>query len=183
MSASILIVNLAVLTAVLAADLGTREITWRRVVRPLIVAAIAIAFFVKSPQTGGRGLAIEIAGLGVGLALGTIGSLRLMAIRHDDNAGRLISIAGVGYAAFWIVVIGARLIFTYGANHWYTQPLGHWLATNHITVSGLTDALILLAIGMVLARVVRFERVLRHAGHGRQLPQTHRHPGESRHAL
>ena len=33
-------------------------------------------------------------------------------------------------------------------------------------MSGLTDALILLAIGMVLARVVRFERVLRRAGHG-----------------
>jgi len=183
MSAGILIVNLAVLAAVLAADLGTREITWRRVVRPLVVAVVAIAIFVKSPQTGGHGLVLEIGGLGVGLALGTIGSLRLMRIRRDDNGGHPISIAGVSYAAFWVVVIGARLVFTYGANHWYTHPLGQWLATNRITVNGLTDALILLAIGMVLARVVRFARVLHHAGHLPQPPRLHRHPSESRHAV
>jgi len=35
------------------------------------------------------------------------------------------------------------------------------LATNDITVAALTDALILFAIGLVLARVARFARVLR----------------------
>lgn len=74
--------------------------------------------------------------------------------------GKPITIAGAAYAAFWVVVIGARLLFTYGANHWYTQSLGHWLATNRITDAGLTDGLILFAIGMVLARVIRFARIL-----------------------
>ena len=58
-------------------------------------------------------------------------------------------------------MIGARLVFTYGANYWYNHALGTWLFTNRITVDGLTDGLILLAIGMALARVVRFARVLR----------------------
>jgi hypothetical protein len=35
------------------------------------------------------------------------------------------------------------------------------MATNRVTVDGLTDALVLFAIGMVLARVIRFARVLR----------------------
>ncbi len=58
-------------------------------------------------------------------------------------------------------MIGARLSFTYGAYHWYSNALGRWMATNQVTVNGLTDALILLAVGMVLSRAVRFARVLR----------------------
>jgi hypothetical protein len=160
-TADVLIVNLAVLGAVLWADLGTKEITWRRVLRPLVVSAVAIAIFVKSPQTSGNGLGVELVGLVAGLTLGTVGSLLLMAIRRDPGTEKFVSQAGAGYAAFWIVVIGLRLLFTYGANHWYAHALGQWLFTNRITVAGLTDGLILLAIGMVLARVLRFARVLR----------------------
>ncbi len=160
MPTDVWIVNLAVLGAVLASDLGTKEITWRRVLRPVIVAIVAVALFVKSPQTSGRGLALELVGLVAGLILGALGSLFLMAIRRDPATKRLISIAGAAYAAFWIIVIGARMMFTYGANHWYNHALGTWLFTNHITADGLTDGLIVLAIGMVLARVVRFALVL-----------------------
>jgi F0F1-type ATP synthase membrane subunit c/vacuolar-type H+-ATPase subunit K len=166
MSASIWIVNLVVLAAVLAADLGTREITRRRVVRPLIVSGLAVAVFVKSPQTSGAGLAIEVVGLVAGLALGMIGSRLFMVVRRDEDSNTATSIAGVGYAAFWLVVIAARLLFSYGANHWFSHPLGQWLAAHQITVAGLTDALILLAIGLVLARVARFARVLSEVGDG-----------------
>jgi hypothetical protein len=166
MSVSIWIVNVVVLAAVLAADLGTREITRRRVVRPLIVSVVVVAMFVKSPQTSGAGLAIELVGLAVGLALGTIGSHRFMVIGRDERSNAPTSAAGVGYAAFWVVVIGARLLFAYGANNWFSHPLGQWLAANQITVAGLTDALILLAIGLVLARVARFARVLGQVGQG-----------------
>jgi hypothetical protein len=161
MPTDVLIANLAVLGAVLWADLGTREITWRRVLRPVIVAAIVVGIFIKRPQTSGNGLALEFVGLATGLILGGIGSHLMMVIREDSRTGKRISIAGAGYAAFWIVVIGARLTFTYGANHWYSQAIGHWLTANSITVDGLTDALILFAIGLVLARAIRFSRVLR----------------------
>ena len=40
MPADVLIVNLAVLGAVLWADPGTKEITWRRVLRPLALGAL-----------------------------------------------------------------------------------------------------------------------------------------------
>ncbi len=159
MSASIWIVNIAILVAVLSADLGTREITWRRILRPVLVSAIAISIFVKRPQTSGNGLELELAGAVVGLVLGTLGSLAFMRIDRATSMRGAVSHAGAAYAVFWIVVIGARLLFTYGANHWYTHSLGKWLFDNRITVDGLTDALILLAIGMVIARVVRFTRV------------------------
>lgn len=158
MSASIWIVNIAILAAVLWADLGTKEITWHRILRPVIVAAIAVAIFVKSPQTSGNGLELELGGAVAGLLLGALGSFAFMRITRRMRAEHPISRAGLAYAVFWIVVIGARLLFTYGANHWYNHSLGTWLYTNRITVDGLTDALILLAIGMVAARVVRFVR-------------------------
>jgi hypothetical protein len=129
--------------------------------RPLIVSMIAAAIFLKNPQMSGNGLALELVGLASGLILGAIGSHLLMRITRDPRTDKRSSITGPGYAAFWIVAIGARLLFTYGANHWYSQDLGHWMAANRITVDGLTDALILFAIGMVLARVIRFARVLR----------------------
>jgi hypothetical protein len=164
MSTAIWLVNLAVLIAVLGADLGTRQITRRRILRPLIVSAVAVAGFVKSPQSSGTGLALELAGLSVGLALGALGSHRLMTVRRDESAGTAASIAGAGYAALWTGVIGARLVFSYGADHWYSAALGRWLAAHQVTVAGLTDALVLLAIGMVLARVMRFARVLGSVG-------------------
>ena len=156
MSTDVLIVNLVVLGAVLWADLGTKAITRRRIRRPVVVSAIAVAIFLKSPQTSGNGLTLELAGLAAGLALGAVGSRLLMRISRDPSTGEQVSIAGLGYGALWTAAIGARLLFTYGANHWYSQSLGHWMAANRVSVDGLTDALILFAIGMVLARVIRF---------------------------
>ncbi len=39
-----------------------------------------------------------------------------MAISEDPRTGKEVSIAGAGYATFWIA-IRARLIFTYGPNN------------------------------------------------------------------
>ena len=78
-----------------------------------------------------------------------------MKITYDDATQQSMSVAGAAYGAFWAVVIGARLLFTYGANHWYHSQLGHWLVTNGITVDALTDALIFMAVAMAVTRTIR----------------------------
>jgi hypothetical protein len=154
MPASIWIVNLVILAVVLQADLGHRKVTWMRVVRPFIVALIIVPFFVKSPQASGRGLLLEAAGFVVGALLGVLAAFTLMKVTEEGS--NLITQAGLGYAIFWIVVIGGRIVFSYGSYHWYTDSLGRWLYTNRITVNGLTDSLIFLAIAMALGRTSRF---------------------------
>ena len=67
----------------------------------------------------------------------------------------MVSRAGIAYGLFWSTIIGARLLFTYGANHWYTSQLVHWLSTNGISANALTDGLIFMALAMAVTRTLR----------------------------
>ena len=89
------------------------------------------------------------------LAVGVVAAGGLMKVSFDEASQRTMSTAGAAYGAFWVAVIGARLLFTYGATHWYHSQLGHWMVTNGITVDALTDALIFMAVAMAVTRTVR----------------------------
>ena len=78
-----------------------------------------------------------------------------MKISFDDVSQKCVSTAGTAYGALWVAVIGARLLFTYGANHWFTTQLGHWMLTNGVSVDALTDSLIFMALAMAITRTVR----------------------------
>jgi hypothetical protein len=160
MPRDIWIVNIFILAVVLLTDIGHRRVGWGRVVRPFLVALLIVPLFVKAPQTSGNGLLLEGILLVAGALFGILAAFRLMTITRDER-GEAFSTAGLAYGAFWVVVIGARLVFSYGAYHWYTNSLGHWMFTNRITTNGLTDGLIFLAIAMALTRSARFIPYLR----------------------
>ena len=155
MSSSVLIVNLAVLFAVLEADLGRRNVSRFRILRPLLLAAGLVPLFVDRPATAGTGEVLEVVLAAVGILLGVFAATRLMRVGFDDTKQQVVSSAGAGYALFWVAVIAARLAFTYGADHWYTTQLGHWMATNSVSVDALTDSLIFMALAMAVTRTLR----------------------------
>jgi hypothetical protein len=155
MPIDVLIVNIAVLFAVLEADLGRRKISTFRILRPLLLAAGIIPIFIVHPATTGNGEILEIALAGLGALLGVVAAGGLMKVSFDEASQTSVNTAGAAYGAFWVAVIGARLLFTYGANHWYTTQLGHWMVTNGITIDALTDALIFMALAMAVTRTLR----------------------------
>jgi uncharacterized membrane protein YidH (DUF202 family) len=149
-----LIVDALILGAVLEADLGShRKIRKFRIVRPLLMAGAIIPLYLKAVTTAGTGLTLEIALAAAGVVLGLV-AITLMTVYRSPTTGKPVSRTGFGYAALWTIVIGARAAFSYGSLHWFGPQLEHWMTRNAVTGAAITDALIFMAVTMLITRTV-----------------------------
>ncbi len=166
MPTSAWVINLVVLAAVLFSDLGHRKINAFRLVRPVVVTGVIIAFYVKSVATNGNGLAFELGLAALGIVLGVVAAALFQVRRESD--GFAWSKAGAMYALLWVVVVGARLAFEDEA--FTSHALDRWFATNSLSSNAITDALIFMAITMVLTRTAGLRIRASLSAHGPTAP-------------
>jgi hypothetical protein len=148
----VMIVNGAVLAAVLEADLGShRKIGKMRILRPVLLAAGVVPLFLDAPATHGHGLLLEAGAAVVGVLCGLI-ALATMKLYRSPSTGKPVSRAGMPYAMQWIIVIGARAAFSYGSVHWFPSQLTAWAVREQVSANAITDALLFMAVAMLLTR-------------------------------
>jgi hypothetical protein len=152
MTTTILLINLGILAFVLRTGLGTRELNRRRFTLPVaIVAAVGWLYLRSIPSSTGDLELIAVLGSG-GVLLGLLAG-GLMRVRRSDD-GSLVTVARGSYAAVWVAAIGGRLVFAYGANHWFAAPVAGFSRTFGIDSAGAwTSAFVIMALAMVLTRV------------------------------
>ena len=152
MTTSQYLLNAGLLGYILYSNLGTRRLTAQRFLLPVLLVAIAGFVFLKDLPTAGNDVALEIAGAGLGVGFGLLAAA-LVRVHRAPN-GQLMATAGAAYAALWIAVIGGRMLFAYGADHWFTASIVRFSMTHQITGGDAwTAAFVLMALTMVLTRV------------------------------
>ena len=135
-----LLINVIVLAVVLEADLGPhRKITWFRVLRPLVLAGAIIAIYLKPLSTHGTGLYLELAGLAAGVLLGLLATA-LMRVYRSPRTGRPVSRSGIGYAALWVAIMGARMAFSHDPCTGSAPSSETWMTVHHVPAGAITDA-------------------------------------------
>jgi hypothetical protein len=157
------ILNLALLAWILSSNLGSRTLTRRRIAVPLFVVAAAGWFYLKDAPTLGNDGTLELVGLVAGIALGVVAALTMRVGRVGE---RVVTTAGVAYAAVWLFVIGGRMLFAYGAEHWFPRAIGQFSRDHLITgADAWTAAFVAMALAMVISRLaVTGMRALRVSG-------------------
>ena len=155
--------NLGLLAWILAANLGTRPAGTRRLLTPLVVVAGVAAGFLTNVPTRGNDLLLEVVLAAAGAALGVLAGL-LVSVRRRGT--EIVTRAGAAYAVLWVIVIGGRIAFAYGAEHWFSLQIGRFSRQHLITgADAWTAAFVLMALAMVVTRVavtaVRIARVTR----------------------
>jgi hypothetical protein len=144
--------NAGLLVFVLATNLGTHGLTWRRLAVPLVLVGVAGVAFLRDVPTLGNDATLEAVGAGSGVVLGLLAG-GLVSVRRDRD--RVVTIAGAAYALLWTVVIGGRVAFAYGADHWFSQQIVRFSYEHRITgADAWTAAFVLMALAMVTTRVL-----------------------------
>lgn len=153
MTASQYLLNVALLGFVLFSNLGTHAFDRRRsVVRPIALAAVIGSTFLTSVPSAGNDRVLEAAGLLAGVTLGVASALLVRV--HRTKAG-VVTSAGASFAALWIAAIGGRVLFSYGADHWFSRGISNFSRSHSITsADAWTTAFVLMALAMVLTRVL-----------------------------
>lgn len=148
-----LLLNLALLVAIVFSQLGRRVVTRRRFTIPLLIVAIAGLEYLRGAPTVAGDLRFYIIGAAVGALFALVASLFVRVER--DPSGQIVARTGVAYALVWLVVIGGRVAFAEAATHTtFGNTVASFSRAESISGSGAWRAMfVLMALTMVVTRL------------------------------
>ncbi len=118
-----------------------------------MLVVVAAVLFLREIPTGGNDVTLELAGAATGAAFGVVAGLLLRV--HRNAQGVTVTRAGAAYAALWLAVIGGRVAFAYGADHWFSRNIATFSISHQITgADAWTAAFVLMALVMLLVRAL-----------------------------
>ena len=144
------------LIVVIFRQLRTHQLTPRSARRPLLLLAAAGAIYLRPVTLGGNDLALIIILVLAGAILGTLSGTADRVWRGQD--GQVLSRAVPASVIWWVAGMGFRFGFAYYAYHSGAASVASFSASHDITGAGIwTTALVLMAVGQVLARVATLQ--------------------------
>lgn len=156
--------NCTLLGWVLLRNLGTKPVNGRVLALPLVLVAVACAFYLRSIPTAGNDLALEVIGAVTGLVLG-LAATAVTRVRARAD-GQVVVSAGAAFAAIWIVAIGGRIAFAELATHAWGPAVGRSSIEHAITgADAWRTCFVLMAVCMVAGRVLSTAVAARRARH------------------
>jgi len=151
MSPTDYIIDLLLIGLVLR-QIRRRPLTTGSIVLPFVLIAVAGLNYLRPFRIGGNDLALIVLLTAVGTTLGALSGLTTRVWRED---GAIMSQAGAAAALLWILGMAARFGFAYYSTHSGGAEVARFSFSHDITsTAAWTTALVLMAFGEVLARVL-----------------------------
>ena len=143
----------ALLVLLVIRQIREHQLDVRALAVPVLAVAAAAVMFLHAVPGGGSDIALDLACVSAGAAMGAIGGL---ATRLRLGAeGRPLGRAGTLAAGMWIAGVGARMVFYFAATHGAGPAIAAFSIAHHITGSAAwTAALVMMALADVLTRLV-----------------------------
>jgi len=142
----------ALLVLLVIRQIREHQLDLRALAVPVLAVAAAAVMFLHAVPAGGSDLALDLACVLAGAAMGAIGGLATRLRLGAD--GRPLGRAGVLAAGMWIAGVGARMVFYFAATHGAGPAIAAFSISHHITGSAAwTAALVMMALADVLTRL------------------------------
>jgi len=174
MSTTEYLLNAVMLAFILITNHGCTTLTRRRNMLPLVLAGVLSVVFLLHLPTIGNDVTLEVTGGIAGVILGVLAALAVrLDLRPDGSVG---ATAGGAFAGLWVLTIGGRMVFAYGAEHWFPHAIATFSRAHEITgAQAWTAAFILMAVIMLATRALLTQTMgarLVHNGGGSEAPGT-----------
>lgn len=137
---------------ILLTQVGRHAVGPRNFLLPFVIVAVVVKNYMTSVPTVGGDVDFYLLCMAIGIGFGLLASA-VMRVERDALTGKVMTVAGLGYAAVWFVVIGGRLAFAYAATHVLHHQVAQF-SYQHLITGGAawTAAFIFMTVAMIGTR-------------------------------